>query len=174
MKQLHLLSARPVLYVANVDEAEVGGGACLEAVARHAREEGDAALGLCARLELELAELDPPQAAEFLNELGLAERGLPRLARALMDLLRLRTFFSIASREVRAWTVPAGTRAPEAAGRIHTDMERGFVRAEVVSAADLVAAGSLAAARERGLVRLEGRAYEVQDGDVITFRFTPS
>jgi ribosome-binding ATPase len=173
VKRLHLLSARPVLYVANVDEAEVGGGPCFEAVARHAREEGDAAIGLCARLELELAELDPQQAAEFLDDLGLTERGLPRLARALMDLLRLRTFFSIASREVRAWTVPAGTRAPEAAGRIHTDMERGFVRAEVVSVADLVAGGSLAAAREHGLVRLEGRAYEVQDGDVITFRFTP-
>jgi len=114
---------------------------------------------------------DPAQAAEFLGALGLTERGLPRLARACLDLLRLRTFFSIASREVRAWTVPAGTRAAEAAGRIHTDMERGFIRAEVVAARDLVASGSLAAARERGLVRLEGRAYEVQDGDVITFRF---
>lgn len=172
IKRLHLLSARPVLYVANVDEADVAGGPCAETVARHAREEGDAGIGLCARLELELAELDPSQTAEFLAALGLAEPGLPRLARALIDLLRLRTFFSIASREVRAWTVPAGTRAPEAAGRIHTDMERGFVRAEVVSAGDLAASGSLAVARERGLVRLEGRAYEVQDGDVITFRFT--
>jgi ribosome-binding ATPase len=170
--RLHLLSARPVLYLANVDETDVGGGPCLDAVAAHAGAQGSTALGLCARLELELAELDPAQAAEFLSALGLAERGLPRLARALIDLLRLRTFFSIASREVRAWTVPAGTKAPEAAGQIHTDMERGFVRAEVVSAADLSASGSLAAARERGLVRLEGRGYEVQDGDVITFRFT--
>ncbi|HLW48112.1 MAG TPA: redox-regulated ATPase YchF [bacterium] len=169
--RLHLLSARPVLYVANTDETDAGGGACLDAVARRAGEDGDAALGLCARLELELADLDPAQAAEFLTALGLTERGLPRLARALLELLRLRTFFSIASREVRAWTVPAGTRAPEAAGRIHTDMERGFVRAEVISAADLVASGSLAAAREHGLVRLEGRAYEIRDGDVITFRF---
>lgn len=171
IRRLHLLSARPVLYVANVDEADVGGGACFDAVARRAREDGDGALALCARLELELAELDPAQAAEFLAALGLAERGLPRLARALLELLELRTFFSIASREVRAWTVPAGTLAPEAAGRIHSDMERGFVRAEVVSAADLAASGSIAAARERGLVRLEGRAYEVRDGDVITFRF---
>src|SRR5579864_5524493 len=170
--RLHLLSSRPVLYVANVDEADAAGrGACLDAVARRAREEGAAALGLCARLELELAELDPAQAAEFLGALGLTERGLPRLARASLDLLRLRTFFSIASREVRAWTVPAGTHAAQAAGRIHTDMERGFIRAEVVAARDLAAAGSLAAARERGHVRLEGRAYEVQDGDVITFRF---
>ncbi|HEV2439441.1 MAG TPA: redox-regulated ATPase YchF [bacterium] len=185
--RLHLLSSRPVLYVANLDEGDASpaarpggpaqsgggtaGGPCLEAVARRAKEEGAGALGLCARLELELSELDPAQAAEFLDSLGLKERGLPRLARACLDLLRLRTFFSIASREVRAWTVPAGTRAAGAAGRIHTDMERGFIRAEVVAARDLAASGSLAAARERGLVRLEGRAYEVQDGDVITFRF---
>ena len=174
--RLHLLSSRPVLYVANLDESDVSGGdlaggACLEAVAARAREERAAALGLCARLELELTDLDPAQAGEFSKELGLAERGLPRLARDCLELLRLRKFFSIASREVRAWTVPAGTHAAEAAGRIHTDMERGFIRAEVVSAGDLVASGSLAAAREHGRVRLEGRAYEVRDGDVITFRF---
>ena len=174
--RLHLLSSRPVLYVANLDESDVssGGaaGACLEAVAGRAREEGAAALGLCARLELELADLEPAQAEEFLKALGLAERGLPRLARACLELLHLRTFFSIASREVRAWTIPAGTHAAQAAGRIHTDMERGFIRAEVVSARDLVASGSLAAARDHGRVRLEGRAYEVRDGDVITFRFS--
>jgi ribosome-binding ATPase len=172
--RLHLLSSRPVLYVANLDESDAASsppGPCLDAVMRRAREEGAASLGLCARLELELADLDPAQAAEFASAVGLAERGLPRLARACLELLRLRTFFSIASREVRAWTVPAGTLAAEAAGRIHTDMERGFVRAEVVAEADLAASGSLAAARERGLVRLEGRGYEVADGDVITFRF---
>ena len=172
--RLHLLSSRPVLYVANLGEEEASRGAespCLGAVARRARDEGAGALGLCARLELELAELDPAQAAEFASALGLAEPGLPRLARACLELLRLRTFFSIASREVRAWTVPAGTTAAQAAGRIHTDMERGFVRAEVIAAADLAACGSLAAARERGLVRLEGRGYEVADGDVITVRF---
>jgi ribosome-binding ATPase len=173
--RLHLLSSRPVLYVANLGEDDLAPGTpspCLEAVARRARDEGAASLGLCARLELELAELDPAQAGEFAAAMGLTEPGLPRLARACLELLRLRTFFSIASREVRAWTVPAGTTAAQAAGRIHTDMERGFVRAEVVAAADLVACGSLAAARERGLVRLEGRAYEVADGDVVTFRFT--
>jgi ribosome-binding ATPase len=171
LSRLHLLSSRPVLYVANLDETANTGDPCPAAVARRAEAEGAGALGLCARLELELADLEPAQAAEFAGELGLAERGLPRLARACLDLLRLRTFFSIASREVRAWTVPAGTRAAQAAGRIHTDMERGFIRAEVVAAPDLVACGSVASARERGLVRLEGRAYEVQDGDVITFRF---
>lgn len=169
--RLHLLSSKPVLYVANLDEADAAGGPCLDAVARRAREEGAGALGLCARLELELADLEPAQAEEFLKALGLTERGLPRLARACLELLRLRTFFSIASREVRAWTVPAGTPAAQAAGRIHTDMERGFIRAEVVGARDLVASGSVSAAREHGRVRLEGRTYEVQDGDVITFRF---
>lgn len=169
--RLHLLTARPVLYVANLDEADAAGGRCLDLVARRAQEEDAASLGLSARLELELADLDAAQAAEFLAALGLTERGLSRLARACLKLLRLRTFFSIASREVRAWTVPAGTHAAQAAGRIHTDMERGFIRAEVVASPDLAAAGSLAAARERGLVRLEGRAYEVRDGDVITFRF---
>ena len=174
--RLHLLSSRPVLYVANLDEIDVSGsgaagGPCLDAVAERAREEGAGALGLCARLELELADLEPAQAEEFLNSHGLTERGLPRLARACLDLLRLRTFFSIASREVRAWTVPAGTQAAQAAGRIHTDMERGFIRAEVVGARDLVESGSVAAAREHGRVRLEGRTYAVQDGDVITFRF---
>lgn len=171
LDRLHLLTARPALYVANLDEADIAGSGCLDLVARHAHEEGAAALGLSARLELELADLAAAQAAEFLATLGLTERGLPRLARTCLDLLRLRTFFSIASREVRAWTVTAGTRAAQAAGRIHTDMERGFIRAEVIAAPDLVAAGSLAAAREQGLVHLEGRAYEVRDGDVITFRF---
>jgi GTP-binding protein YchF len=172
--RLHLLSARPVLYVANLDEAEPAGGPCLEAVGRYAAEADAPALGVCARLELELAELEPAQAAEFRATLGIAEPGLPRLARACLELLHLRTFFSIASREVRAWTVPAGTKAAQAAGRIHTDMERGFIRAEVIAARDLAAAGSVAAARERGLLRLEGRGYEVQDGDVITFRFAVS
>ena len=126
---------------------------------------------LCAKLEMELAELPSPEAEEFRASLGIAERGVARLVQACQSLLRLRTFFSIASEEVRAWPVPAGTRAPQAAGRIHTDMERGFIRAETVSFADLVACGSIAAARERGLVRLEGKDYEIQDGDVITFRF---
>ena len=110
-------------------------------------------------------------AVQFLEALGLRERGLPRLVRACHALLNLRTFFSVASGEVRAWDVPAGTRAPQAAGRIHTDMERGFIRAEVIAYEDLIACGSLAAARERGLLRLEGRDYEVRDGDVISFRF---
>ena len=121
---------------------------------------------------MELAELPDAEAAQFLASLGIVERALPRLIHACESLLRLRTFFSIASAEVRAWPVRAGTRAPQAAGRVHTDMERGFIRAEVVAFADLAASGSIAAARERGAIRLEGKDYEIQDGDIITFRFS--
>lgn len=168
-----LLTARPVLYVANLSEEDLADGPCLEAVAGHAAREGAAAVGICAKLEMELAALPDEEAVEFQASLGIAERALPRLIRACESLLGLRTFFSIASDEVRAWPVPAGTRAPQAAGRIHSDMERGFIRAEVVAYTDLVACGSIAAARERGAIRLEGRDYEVRDGDVITFRFAP-
>ena len=169
--RLHLLTARPVLYVANVDDAASGPSPCLGAVERRAAAAGAQALGISAKLELELSELPEEEAAQFLSALGLAERGLPRFARACQAVLGLRTFFSFASGEVRAWPVPAGTRAPQAAGRIHTDMEHGFIRAEVIAYGDLAASGSVAAARERGLVRLEGKDYEVLDGDVITFRF---
>jgi len=166
-----LLTARPVLYVANLDEHDPAGGPCLDAVAGYASTSGAPAIGLCAKLEMELAELPEQEAAPFLAALGIAERGLTRLVRACEGLLGLRTFFTIVSDEVRAWPVPAGTRAPAAAGRIHTDMERGFIRVEVIASRDLVACGSVAAARERGLVRLEGKDYEIQDGDVVTFRF---
>lgn len=171
--RLHLLSALPVIYVVNLDEADAAGSPCLDIVSRHAAGTGSGALGIFAKLEMELAELPEEEVPAFLAAVGIAERGLPRLVRACQALLGLRTFFSIASDEVRAWTIPAGTLAPRAAGRIHTDIERGFVRAEVIAYDDLVACGSVGAARERGLVRLEGKDYEVQDGDVITFRFAP-
>jgi ribosome-binding ATPase len=171
--RLELLTSRPVIYVANLDEREPAHSSCLDVVETCAAEAGAASLGICARLELELTELPDEEAAQFLQALGLSERGLPRLVRACQALLGLRTFFSIESREVRAWTVRAGTRAPQAAGRIHSDMEHGFVRAEVIAYEALAAAGSIAAARERGAIRLEGKEYEVRDGDVITFRFAP-
>jgi ribosome-binding ATPase YchF (GTP1/OBG family) len=167
----HLLTARPVLYVANLSEEDGAASPCLDAVRAHATAQGAAALGVCAKLEMELAELPASEADEFRSSLGIQERGAARLIQACQSLLGLRTFFSIASDEVRAWPVPTGTRAPQAAGRIHSDMERGFIRAEVVGFADLVACGSIAAARERGLVRLEGKDYAIEDGDVITFRF---
>ena len=169
--QLHLLSSHPVLYVANLNDAGPEAAARLEAVERYAASSGAAALGVFAKLELELSELSDEEAAHFLESLGLRERSLPRLVRACNALLGLRSFFTVGSDEVRAWNVQAGTRAPKAAGKIHTDIERGFIRAEVIAYEELVACGSLAAARERGLLRLEGREYEVQDGDVISFRF---
>jgi GTP-binding protein YchF len=169
--RLHLLTSRPVIYVANLPDGTPAGGPCVEAVERFAESARSPALGICGKIEAELSELPDDEARQFLAALGLSERGLPRLIRACYAVLGLRTFFSIVSGEVRAWTVSADTRAPQAAGRIHTDMERGFIRAEVIAYEDLVAAGSLSAARERGLARLEGKEYEVQDGDVITFRF---
>lgn len=171
--RLALLTSRPVIYVANLDERAPASSPCLDVVETCAAEAGTAALGICARLELELSELPDDEAVQFLQALGLSERGLPRLVRACQALLGLRTFFSIESREVRAWTVPAETRAPQAAGRVHSDMEHGFIRAEVIAYEALAAAGSIAAAREHGAIRLEGKDYEVRDGDVITFRFAP-
>jgi len=168
---LHLLTAHPVLYVANLDDAGPESAACLAAVERYAARSGAAALSVFGKLELELSELSDEEAVQFLASLGLRERSLPRLVRACNALLGLRSFFTVGSDEVRAWNITAGTRAPRAAGKIHTDMERGFIRAEVIAYEDLIACGSLAAARERGLLRLEGRDYEIQDGDVISFRF---
>jgi GTP-binding protein YchF len=171
-EQLRLLTLKPVLYVANVDEdALPGGGPHAAALAALAEREGAGCLVLCARLEAELREVPDADARAYLASVGLEDPGLPRLIRAGFALLRLISFFTVLSREVRAWPVRAGTTAVDAAGRIHTDMARGFVRAEVVAWDALVQAGSVQAARERGMVRVEGRDYVVQDGDVITFRF---
>jgi len=173
--QLRLLTLKPVLYVANVDEAALpDGGPHAAALATLAQRDGAECLVLCARLEAELRELPEVDARAYLASLGVAEPGLPRLVRAGFALLDLVSFFTVLSREVRAWPVRRGTTAVDAAARIHTDMARGFVRAEVIPWDVLVAAGGLQAARERGLVRLEGRDYLVQDGDVITFRFAVS
>lgn len=171
VRDCFLLTAKPFLYVANVDEAGLADGAAAEAVAEHARRSGARWLALCAKLEAELAELEPPERETFLRELGLVEPGLPRLAREILALLGLVTFFTTTGgREVRAWTVPAGTRAREAAGRVHSDFERHFVAAEVAGFEDFIAAGGEAGARAQGRLRLEGRDYAVQDGDVIHFR----
>ncbi|MBI2122926.1 MAG: redox-regulated ATPase YchF [Armatimonadetes bacterium] len=171
LRPLRLLTGKPVLYVANVAETDLPAGPCAEAVAGYAQSQRAAALPLSVKLEAEAAELGGQGAEEQLAAYGLTEPGLLRLIRAAYDLLKLITFFSTASREVRAWPVPQGTRAPQAAGRIHSDMERGFIRGEVINWRTLVEAGSMQAARDRGLVRLEGKEYVVQDGDVILFRF---
>lgn len=172
VREMPLLTGKPVLYVANVDEAELlDGGPPAAALRRLAERQEAGCLVLAARLEAELRDLSDEEARAYLAAVGLAEPGLPRLIRASFDLLRLLSFFTVLSHEVRAWPIPRGTHAVDAAGRIHTDMAQGFIRAEVIAWDVLVGAGSLQAARERGLTRLEGRDYVVRDGDVITFRF---
>ncbi len=169
----HLLTGKPVLYVANVGEGITSADPRLEAIRTYAQAQGAAAVAINARWEADLAELEPAEAEPFRAAAGEGGEDPPltRFARAAYALLGLVTFFSVASAEVRAWPVPRGTTAVEAARRIHTDMAQGFIRAEVIDWGTLVAAGGLAQARERGLLRLEGRGYQVQDGDVITFRF---
>jgi hypothetical protein len=173
IQDLRLLTGRPVIYVANVDEAALpDGGPEAAALRALADRQGAACVVLAAKLEAELGDLPAEEAAAYLASVGLDEPVLPRLIRASYTLLGLISFFTVLSHEVRAWPVPAGTTAIEAAGRIHTDMARGFIRAEVIGWETLVGAGSLQAARERGAMRLEGRDYVLADGDVITFRFS--
>jgi hypothetical protein len=169
-RDLQLLTAKPVLYVANVDEAGLRASAAAEAVERHARERGAGAIRLCAKLEAELAELAAEEKSAFLAELGLEEPGLDRLARAAYALLDLITYFTAGPKEVRAWTVRRGTLAPQAAGEIHSDFERTFIRAEVIAFEDYVACGGEVGARAKGRMRVEGKDYVVQDGDVLHFR----
>jgi len=174
LRDLHLLTSKPVLYAANVSEEEAADpdrNPNVQKVRERAAQEGAEVVAISAKVEAEIAELDGEDKALFLAELGLAESGLNRLIRAAYKLLGLTTYFTAGEQEVRAWTIRRGTKAPQAAGVIHSDFERGFIRAEVVSYEDLVAAGSMAAAREKGLLRLEGKDYVVQDGDVMHFRF---
>jgi len=173
-KQLHLLTAKPILYVANVSEEEitnVDSNPYVQAVREFAEKEQAEVIVVSAKIEEEIAELDQEEKDMFLEELGIEESGLDQLIRASYDLLGLATYFTAGEQEVRAWTFKKGMKAPEAAGIIHTDFERGFIRAETVSYDDLMAGGSMAQARENGKVRLEGKDYLVQDGDVIHFRF---
>ncbi|MDR5710304.1 MAG: redox-regulated ATPase YchF, partial [Armatimonadota bacterium] len=171
VRPLRLLTDKPVAYVLNVGEnGRVPG---LAAVRAHAARTGSQVVVVNLKLETELLELSPEEAATYRQALGLGEDALHQVIRAAYELLGLVTFFSIESGEVRAWPVPRGTPAQEAAGEIHTDMMQGFVAAEVIWWEDLVQAGSVTAARERGKLRTEGRGYVVRDGDVITFRFSP-
>jgi GTP-binding protein YchF len=169
-RDLHLLTAKPVLYVANVDEAGLAGNDHTEAVERIAAKEGAGVVRLCAKIEAELAELEPEEKRAFLEDLGLSEPGLDRLARAAYAVLDLITFFTAGPKEVKAWTVARGTTAPRAAAEIHTDFERHFIRAEVIACDDYVACGGEAGARAAGKLRVEGKEYRVQDGDVVHFR----
>lgn len=172
LQELHLITAKPVMYIANVDEAGLtDGNAHLEAVRARAAEEGAVVVPVCARLEAEIAQLEDEEKSEFLADLGLDEPGLNRVIRGGYDLLDLQTFFTAGPKEVRAWTVGKGAQAPEAAGRIHSDMQRGFIRAEVVGYDDFIACGGEQKAKEAGKWRLEGKQYRVHEGDVVHFRF---
>ncbi|MCC7131708.1 MAG: redox-regulated ATPase YchF, partial [Gemmatimonadales bacterium] len=173
-RQFNLLTAKPVLYAANVGEADLNTGnahvAALQAAITASGEEAEVVL-FSARVEMELAELAPEDRKDFLDSLGLHESGLDRLARAAYHLLGLQSYFTAGEKEVRAWTIHRGDRAPQAAAVIHTDFERGFIRAETVAFDDFVRVGGWKPAREQGLVRSEGKEYVVQDGDVLLFRF---
>ncbi|NGP54175.1 redox-regulated ATPase YchF [Thioalkalivibrio sp. XN8] len=171
LRELHLLTAKPTLYIANVLEDGFRDNPQLEAVRAIAALEGAEVVAVCAAIEAEIAQLDEADKGEFLAELGLAEPGLDRVIRAGYKLLGLQTFFTAGPKEVRAWTVPIGSTAPEAAGEIHTDFQRGFIRAETISFTDYVACGGEAKAKETGKMRVEGKDYVVQDGDVMHFRF---
>ena len=169
-----LLSIKPVIYVANMDEAGMA-DYCNDknflALKAIAEEQGAAVLPVAAKFEEDIADMDPEEAALFMEELGLNERGLSRLIRTSYDLLGYISFLTAGEDDVHAWTIVKGTKAPKAAGKVHTDIERGFIRAEIVAFDDLKACGSMAAAKEKGLFRLEGKDYVMKDGDITNFRF---
>ncbi|GGF17626.1 ribosome-binding ATPase YchF [Halobacillus andaensis] len=173
VKGLHLLTSKPILYAANVSEDEIGAedNERVKQIREFAANENAEVIVVCAKIEAEIAELDGEEKQEFLEDLGIAESGLDQLIKATYNLLGLATYFTAGEQEVRAWTFKEGMTAPQCAGIIHTDFERGFIRAETVSYDDLVDAGTMGAAKDRGRVRLEGKDYLVKDGDVIHFRF---
>ena len=173
-KGLHLLTIKPVLYVANVGEDDVAdpsGNQYVQTVKEYAAKDDAEVIVICAKIESEIAELEGEEKEMFLSELGIEESGLDQLIRKAYSLLGLATYFTAGVQEVRAWTFRNGMKAPQCAGVIHTDFERGFIRAETVSYDDLLENGSMTAAREAGKVRLEGKEYVVKDGDVMHFRF---
>jgi len=157
--------------VANVSEKELKERRFIPRVAEAAAAEGSPVVIVCGDLEAEMAELTEEERVEFLRDMGLSESALKQLIRAGYGILHLITFYTTVGPELRAWTLPRGTRAPQAAGKIHTDMERGFIRAEVISFPDFLAAGSMAAARDKGMIRVEGKDYIIQDGDILHIRF---
>jgi GTP-binding protein YchF len=171
MRQLFMLTAKPVMYVANVDEGGLEGNEYVAKVESFAAEEGASVVIVCAAIEAEIAQLDAADKQEFLADLGLAEPGLNRVIRAAYDLLGLQTYFTVGPKEVRAWTFKAGATAPQAASEIHTDFERGFIRAEVIAFDDYLVGKGEQGAKEAGRLRLEGKEYLVQEGDVMHFRF---
>jgi len=172
LRELNLLTAKPVLFVANVDEKGLKEDSHFVAQVREiAAKEGARVVIMCGKIEAEIAELPEAERSEFLKGIGLKESGLDRLAKEGYELLGLISFFTAGKKEVRAWTITKNTKAPQAAGVIHTDFEKGFIRAEVIAYNDFIASGSKLAAKEKGLMRLEGKDYIVKDGDIVHFRF---
>jgi len=172
IREFQFLTAKPVMYVANIDEAEImEDNECVKEVKKIAKNEGAVMVKICGKLEAELAELPSEERQEFLKDLGLEETGLTKFIREGYKILSLISFFTTTGPEVRAWTVKKGTKAPQAAGKIHSDMEKGFIRVEIIKYEDLMREGSIQACKEKGLVRIEGRDYEIQDGDIAYFRF---
>ena len=171
LKQLNPLTIKPTMYIANVDEDGFENNPYLDAVQEIAKQEGAVVVPICNKLEAEVSELEDDEKMEFLEELGMEEPGLNRVIRAGYSLLGLQTYFTAGPKEVRAWTIPIGATAPNAAGKIHTDFEKGFIRAEVVAYDDYIAGNGEQGAKEAGKWRLEGKDYIVQDGDLIHFRF---
>ncbi len=175
LREIPLLSLKPVIYAANIDEDQIANDPMENphyvALKKIADEEGSGIIEICAGIEAEIAELEGEDKAMFLSDLGLECSGLDKLVKACYSLLGLISYLTAGPEEVRAWTITKGTKAPQAAGKIHTDFERGFIRAEVIAFDDLVECGSTATAREKGLMRSEGKEYVMQDGDVVLFRF---
>jgi GTP-binding protein YchF len=171
LRELHLLTVKPVMYIANVDESGIEGNAYVDQVREYAQAESAGVVVVCAAMEAEIAELDDADKQAFLDDLGLTEPGLNRVIRAGYDLLGLQTYFTAGEKEVRAWTFKENSTAPQAAGVIHTDFEKGFIRAEVTAFDDFIANGGEQGAKEAGRLRLEGKEYLVQEGDVMHFRF---
>ena len=175
LKDMSLLTKKPVIYVANISENDLGSdineNPNFAKVKEYADGEGAAVLPICTKLEAEIAELEGDEKKMFLEEMGLEESGLDKLIKAGYALLGLISFLTAGPKEVRAWTITKGSRAPQAAGKIHTDFERGFIRAEVIGYDELIASGGMTAAKEKGLVRSEGKEYVMKDGDVVLFRF---
>ena len=175
LSEVALLTIKPVIYAANISEADIGKdineNPFYQAVLEFATSEKSEVIPVCAEIEAQIAELDDEEKGMFLEDLGITESGLDRLIKASYSLLGLISYLTAGPKEVRAWTITRGTKAPGAAGKIHSDFEKGFIRAEIVSFDDLVACGTMAAAKEKGLVRSEGKEYVIADGDIVLFRF---
>jgi GTP-binding protein YchF len=174
VKGWFFLTTKPTIYAANVDEATLAdpdSNAHVTAVRNHAASENAEVVIICAKLEAELVALDPAERSEYLKDLGLTSSGVDKMIRSAYKMLGLMSFLTAGEKEVRAWTIPVGTKAPQAAGEIHSDIERGFIRAEIVSYDDLTRVGTYSAARDQGLLRLEGKEYVMKEGDIVNFRF---